>query len=214
MAAVFQQDLNLDVGLDAQIILTGFTTALAQVGIGLPGATQPTAVLDIRATPEDPSPLVSLSTSSGLTFGVAPPAPAGLTVTEQGGLAVVGASPTVQVGVSETIVSTVASTTALSNVATTTFALGNVAFVTAGAGSYYIWSPGDPNTPNGTTVVAGAGSTGNWLLFGTLTVAVAATLAQALLGYDYLQYDLVVTWPNAAQTKLFAGRVWVSTTLS
>jgi len=216
VAALFTLPLNLDVGCDSQLLVSCFSSTYAQ--LGLLGAT---GLLEIRATPWDPTPLVSItttpSTQGGLVHGVCPPAPTGLAVSEPGGLASMGpsivATGTPTLTGPTGLTTTVATTTALSALPTGSFVLGSVAFVTGGAGTYYLWSPLDPSTPNGTTILAGA-SGGNWLQCGTTTITVTALAATLCQGYDTLQWDEFVIWGGGQTTKLLSGPVLVAQSVS
>ena len=84
---------------------------------------------------------------------------------------------------------------------------GAIAFVQAGIGGYYAWSPNDPNTPNGSTIVAAPGGLGNWLYAVTVQPNIPAALLEPLLGIVQGSWDLLVTWSNGTQSKIFEG-VW------
>jgi hypothetical protein len=217
MGALFSLPLNLDVGCDTQLIVNCFSSTYAQLGIL--GAT---GLLEIRASPWDPAPLVTITTTpgaqGGLVYGVTFPSPAGLAVSEQGGLAALGPSSSLTTGIQSltgpgSVATTQATTGALSALATAPFFLGAVALVTAGPGTYYMWSPLDPSTPNGSTILAGA-SGGNWLQVGTATITVSAAAALTCSGYDTLSWDLLTIWGNGTTTKLLDGQVLVSQTIS
>ena len=106
----------------------------------------------------------------------------------------------------------VASVAALEATATGAYILGTLAFVSAAAGAYYAWSPLDPSTPNGTTILAGAGGTGCWLWAGTFSLSLTATATAALVGYDYAQWGMLVTFGDGEVVEVVSGRVYAFTT--
>lgn len=211
MPAPFSTPLNIAAGEDFQSILTFFASDLAQVD--LTAATS--VVMSIYITPEDAAPLVTLSTTSGpegvLTLGPAPPVPVGLFATGQAVLASLGTAAFLQNGILATVVDTVANVAALEVLDTTSYVLSNVVFVTdpvAGSG-YYQWSLGDTRTPNGTTIVAGNASTGNWLLCGSLTIDIVGAATALLAGYSRAESKVVVTWADSTTSLVFAGPVYI-----
>jgi hypothetical protein len=209
MVAPFAPPLNISTDCDYQVILTCYASDLAQVDISACTA----ALLELFITPSDAYPRISVSLESGnLAFGVAPPAPTGLFILEQGGLAQLGTAAYAQPGIQATIVDTVSSIAALEALVTTNYLLSNTVFLTAGSGQYFQWSPLDTRTPNGTTIVAGLGGTGNWLLVGTVTISIPASMTAALAGNDRAGYNLFVTWGNYATTLFASGTAYISTT--
>jgi hypothetical protein len=85
------------------------------------------------------------------------------------------------------------------------FDIGTIAFVQGGIGAYYAWSPNDPNTPNGTTIIAAPGGLGNWLYAVTVQPNIPAALLAPLLGTVQGTWDLLVTWSNGTQSKILEG---------
>jgi hypothetical protein len=208
-AAPFAPPLTIATDCDYQVVLTCYASDLAQVDISACQA----AVLELYVTPQDPSPLISVSLESGnLVMGVAPPVPEGLFVIEQGDLAQLGTAAYAQPGIVATIVDTVASIAALEALPTSGYQLSNVVLVTGGAGQYFQFSPGDTRTPNGTTIVAAYEASGNWLLCGTVTISIPASMAGALTGFDTAKYNLFVSWDNYATSLFMSGTAYVGTT--
>ena len=207
MSSSFSQDFNVTAGDDAQVIVTCFASDLAQVDIS--AATS--ASLALYITPEDPAPLATVTTTPGpsgsLVFGIGPPVPEGLFATSQASLAQLGTASFTQLGVQATIVAIVANIGALQALPTTNYVLSNVVFVT-GVG-YYQWSPLDSRTPSGTTIVAGAGSTGNWLLFGTVTISLKAAATALLAGWDRAVAVMTVTWSDTTTTQFLSGTAFI-----
>ena len=205
MSSYAQLDISVDTYCDyvQPIVLLGD----GDVFIGL---TVTSAQMTIRATPQDVAPIVQVTTASGLSFGVAPPAPVGAQCANLYEVLDLPGPPIVQNTPPCPILVTVANLTALASASTTGLTMGQFAFVTAGIGSYYAWSPGDPNTPNGTTIVASTGSTaGNWLLAVTVQIQIPQLLLLPLVGIAQAAWDLLVTWPNGTISKIFQGRVFV-----
>jgi hypothetical protein len=200
-------DLQVTVGCSFSAVATVSATLGAQ--LGLLGAT---GELRVAITPEDDAPLVDVTTTSSdqgeLTFGVTFPSPAGLPAASGGALVQLGTLPSVATSVPQ-VSATVATLVALGNLTTTPFSLGSVAYVTASSGSYFAWSPLDPSTPNGTTIIAGAGATGNWLLCGTVTIELTPTATAALQGYDVALWTLLVTFGDGEVVPLMGGRIFV-----
>jgi hypothetical protein len=212
MSAPFNQDLNLDASCDSQFILTCYASDLSQLDIS--AATSVT--LEMRVTTEDAQPLITL-TGADIVTGIAPPVPEGLFLTEPGPLAKLGPAAFAALGVSALVVDSVADIAALEALPTTNFVLSNVVFVATGGpitgGSFYQWSLADTRTPDASKIVAGAGATGNWLLFGTMTVNLTAAAAAALVGWDSAVFDVLVTWASGAITKLVSGRALIEQTV-
>ena len=220
MSALFDLPLSLDASTDFYALVTCIGQDYVPISIA-PGAT---AKLEIKATALDPSALVTVTTtpssSGGLLFGVGLPSPAGTScmteaaVSEHG---FPGSATTVPPVANQGSVATLA---ALGTLDPTSFIEGDVVFVTASPGAFYAWSPGDPNTPNGTTIIAGAElppdylTTGNWLYCGTVAVTLTAQALAAIAGYDYAVYDVTVTWANGTTTKLLGRRITIDQTIS
>lgn len=209
MSALLELPLNLDVGVDFALLVTILGSNGAQVAF--PGLV---AELAVRVSPLDASPLFTLTTTPGptgsLALGVAPPAPTGANCTILPELEALGAPFTLSTSPPAPIVATVATLTALATQPTTGFSVGEVALVEASAGALYQWSPADPLTPNGTTIVAGV--SGNWLLAATVGIVVTAAAAALLAGSDQGVYDLVLTWTAGTTFKLLSGPVTVQPT--
>jgi hypothetical protein len=209
MSAYARLQLSLDTYCDYQ---QTFTFLASSQAVGLVVAS---AVLTIANNPETPTSLLQLTTSASssgqLIFGVACPSPVGATCSNLAELVALGSGsltsgPPVPPAVGET-----STLTSLAAYVTTGLVVGDAVFVQAGRGSYYAWSPLDPNTPNGQAVIASTSATGNWLLCGTVTITIAAcAVAPALVG---TYWNLLVTWSNGTTSKLFAGEVEVSQSL-
>lgn len=209
MSALIQQDLYVDTFCD---IVVGLLVQSA--GATMVGLTVTSAQLTVRVTPQDVSPLLVATTAAGqLTFGVAPPPPVGAQCANVSELE--AAAPlTVITTPPEPTVETFASLAAMAAFNASALTVGQLAIVTAGVGSFYQWSPGDTNTPNGTTIVASTGGTaGNWLLAVTVQIQVAQALLLPLLGTSQAQYDLLVTWSNGTTTKLLEGAWYTDQTV-
>jgi hypothetical protein len=202
--------LQFVVGSSFQETVTIFSLALAQ--LGLVGAT---AELVVRATPSDPAPLFTVSTtpsaSGSLTLGVTFPRPGGVAAAGVGALQQFGPGSTATTDLPP-ITASVADLTALALLATGSYGIGVCAFVQAGAGSYFLWSPSDPSTPNGTTVVAGSG--GNWLLAGTVVINLTATATSVLVGFDSVRLDLIATLADGSVVPLIEALVPVRPTIA
>lgn len=213
MGALF----DLPLALDASCDFFAFVTCIGQDYVPLE-VDCTSAILEIRATALDVSPLVTVTTTSGssggLLFGVALPPPAGAqcatesAVTEHG---LPGSVSTVPPVVNQGSVATLA---ALSNLDATSFTEGDVVFVTSTPGLFFQWSPGDPRPANGTTIVAGFASAGKWLLACTVVITLTAQALAAIAGYDFLVYDLIVTWSDGTKTKFLGRRGTVDQTIS
>ena len=199
-------DLTLPAGSD--FTTTALVSSTTGAQLGLVGAT---AVLSAYVTPADAAPLFQVSTTASaagsLVLGVTFPPPAGLAAPNGAGLEQLGVLPSVSTALPVPPVATVATLAALGALSTTAYSLGSVAFVLAGAGAYYAWSPLDPSTPNGTTIVAGVG--GNWLWYSTVTVTISAASAATLAGYDLARWSLVVTFGDGEVVTLLFGRIVV-----
>jgi hypothetical protein len=197
-------DLTLTAGTDFSATVTVSSFLGAQLGF-----LNASAELTAYITPMDPAPLFQVSTAGSaagsLALGVTFPAPAGLAASGSGALEQLGLA-TVTTGLPPTS-ATVANLIALAALPTTSYVLGTLAFVSSGSGSYYAFSPDDPSTPNGTTVVAGVG--GNWLLAGTVGIDISAASTAALAPYSYAAWALVVTLADGEQVPLLAGQIYV-----
>jgi len=205
MSAFAQQDLYLDTYCD---LAEGITVLLG--GNTFAGISASSAQLSIRATPLDALPLVQVpmaSGSPGVTFGVAPPMPVGAQCTNLAELQAFNEPPVVQTLAPGPVVLTVATVAALAAASTTGYTVGEYAFVQAGNGAYYAWSPGDTNVPNWSTVVPGIG--GNWLLGVTVVITIPQSLLAPLIGTSQAQWDLLVTWPNGTTNRLLEGTVFI-----
>lgn len=212
MSALVQTSLSLDTYCDFAASFT-LLSPNSQIA-GLVGCT---AQMAIRATPTDPTLVVVTTTSSSsglLSFGVAPPAPVGGACTNLAELLALGSPLSLQTTPPAPISATFATTAAMAAADTTNLTLGTIDFVTAGPGSYFMWSPGDPNTPNGTTIIArtGTGPAGNWLLCGTVNATIAAAAMVNLLGVEQAYFDLLVTFGSGGNVtaKLLEGPVFVT----
>ena len=173
------------------------------------------AVLTIKATPLDPAPLVRATLAGGqLTFGVAPPPPVGAQCACLAELDALGGPPLVDLDPPAPVVLTVATLAALAAADTSPYALGDCAFVQAGQGAYYAWSPLDPNTPNGTTIIAGLGGTGNWLLAVTVQVSIPLATLVPLVGTAQATYSLLVTWSQGGTSSLLEGTAYIDQSTS
>jgi hypothetical protein len=53
---------------------------------------------------------------------------------------------------------------------------------------------------------------GNWLLWGSATVAITPAATALLAGYSKGVFNLVTTWSDGTASRLFAGDVWVAQT--
>ena len=207
MAAFLQLDIQLDTYVDVDLPITILLGGSVFAGLAPAsgGSTVP-GVFTFRQTPLDVAPLLVCPQASG-SFGVAPPAPVGaqcacLQELEQqyGGPAVL------QVGAPQVLVATVATTAALAALATTGLAQGDIAFVTAGTGSYWAWSPADPNTAAANVVPStAAGSVGNWLLWPTIRLQVPAAQLLPFVGLAQGTWDFRVQWANGTTSKLLEG---------
>jgi hypothetical protein len=212
MSATAALDLSLDVGADAVALVT--LSGLGGLLIACAGAT---AQLGVRATDLDPSPLFTISTTGGalgqLTFGVAQPS-GGLAASSANALAQAAYPFTPSTAAPTPVTYTPSTIAAMAALSTTGVAAGTIAFVQAALGSWFAWSPGDTNTPNGATIVTSTSGTvaGNWLLMGTVTISITAAATLLLSGYNQAFYDLVVTWGNGTKTKLLSGNVWIAQT--
>ncbi len=208
MAVPLPLSLDLTLTPGTSYAATIRVSTMAGALLGLPGAT---AELDVFVTPLDPAPLLSVTTTSSasgsLIVGASFAGPAGLAATTGASLGQLGPSPTVSADI-PIVSATFASLSALASLPTTTYSLGTVAFVTASEGSYYGWSPLDPSTPNGTTIVAGSG--GNWLLYGTVIVTLTASGLAALGGWDRAAWALRATLADGEVVPLVSGRVYVA----
>ncbi len=217
MSAILSAALYLDTFCDSAQAWTIYSTNSQSAG--LVGAT---VQLAIRAVPTDATPLVLVTTTVGpsglITLGVAPPAPLGAACSNLAELLALGAPFSLVNAPPAPVGSTVATLAALAALPTTPLVVGAVAFVTAGVGAYYLWSPGDANTPNGTTIVAttSGGTAGNWLLSGTVTVTITAAAMAALVGIEQASFDLLVTWGSGGGTtsKLVEGPVYIEQTIA
>jgi hypothetical protein len=214
MAALFRQDLELDTYADFWVcfqVLTG-SSAAAMLDLAQGAAT---AVLAIRATPSDATPLVQVSTtatsSGSLQLGVALPAPAGASAVNEASLEAILAqgTPLLASTAPGPVTIVAASVAALEAVGSTSLAEGTIAEVTSGTGAFYAFSPSSTLTPNGTTIVHATDGGGNWLLVGTVVVAIAQAAMGNLVGTSGAAYDLLVTWPNGTTMKLLEGYVTV-----
>ena len=206
MSALLQAALYLDTFCDfsQQWTIVGSNGPL----VATPGAT---VTLTVRATPTDPTPILQVSTSSGIALGVALPAPVGAPCTNLAEILATGLPLTLQTTPPIPIAVTV-TTTALAALVTTGYTLGQIAFVQAGAGSYFAWSPADANTPNGSTIIQGAGATGNWLLCGTFNLTIPAAAMAGLVGVENAFFDLLVTM-GGITTKVVEGPVYTDQTI-
>jgi hypothetical protein len=181
MAALLQYPLNLDTGTDFS---ASWTWGLAQNELtSFVGAT---AQLMIRETPADLTPLLSISTtpnaSGGVYLGQAPPGPFGATVTTLAALVAYNPSA---------------------------LAAGTLVYVQTPA-SYYSWTPGGSQVPDGVTIIDGIG--GQWLLTATIVVKIANAAMATLVGTVQASYDLLVTWADGTITKFLEGPVYVDQT--
>ena len=207
--------LNLDTGCDFLGVYT--VTGGSGAVVGLSGAT---AELAIKLAPQDTTPIVVITTtpgpSGGLTLGVAPPSPSGSACVSNVSLEALGGPATVQEGVFGLAENTVSLVT-LAPLPTSALVLGSVVLVTS-TGQFFMWSPGDTSTPNGTTIVASTATypsvAGNWLLYGTVTITLTNAATTSLLGTNEAYFDLVVTWSNSTMRKLFAGTVQIAQTVA
>jgi hypothetical protein len=141
-----------------------------------------TAVMQIRVTPEDPNPVISLSstpsTQGAVYLGVAPPGPFG---------------------------ETVADVAALAAYDTTDVVSGTIFYVVAGP-AWYAWDPGGVQIPDGVTIVAGDG--GNWLLCGTIVINIKQAAMPALQGVSKARYNVLVTFSNGTTSNYMEGPVY------
>ena len=215
MGALLTMPLNLDVGVDQAVLVTLLGQNGAQ--IALQGITA--AELAVSLTSLDAQPLAEVTTapsaSGSLTFGVAPPSPVGANVASFAELEAQGLPLTLSTSAPVPVVATAATVAALEALSTTGYTVGEIAILASGgAGSFYQWSPGDPGTPNGTTVIAATGSPspGNWLLAGTIAIVLTAAAAALFAGYASGVFDLVVTWADGTRTKILAGPILVTQT--
>ena len=205
MSAFAEQDLYLDTYCD---LAEGITVLLG--GNTFAGISASSAQFSIRATPLDTLPLVQVpmaSGSPGVSFGVAPPFPVGQQCANLSELQAFNEPPVVQTMAPGPVVLTVDTLEALAAASTTDYTVGVYAFVQAGNGAYYAWSPDDTNVPNWSTVVPGQG--GNWLLGVTVQITIPQALLAPLVGTSQAQWDLLVTWPNGTTNKLLEGTVFV-----
>ena len=209
MAAFVQLDIAADSHCDLVLPVT-----ILLGGTVFAGLTVASAAFTLRATAADPMPIALASTSfgMGLTFGVAPPSPVGAQCTNLAELeADYDGPPVVQTSPPNAIVATVAGLAALASLAATGFTLGQYAFVQAGAGAYWAWSPGDTRTPDGKTIVASTAPSpapaGNWLLAPTVLVHIPAASLAGLVGISQAVYDLLVTWADGTVSKILEGAV-------
>ena len=200
-------DLQVTVGTSFFAALTISASSGAQ--LGLLGAT---AELRVSVSPADPQPLVDVTTTpgadGGLLLGVTFPPLGGVAVSNGSGLVQLGGLPLVTTSL-PTPALFVADVPTLEAAATAAYVLGTVAFVESGAGAYYNWSPNDPSTPNGTTIVAGLGGSGNWLQAGTVNISFTPAATAALVGYDIASWVLLVTFADGEVVPLVGGMVVV-----
>ncbi len=214
MGALLALDLNVDAGVDQAVLVTLLGQNGAQ--IALQGVTA--AELALSLTSLDSQPLAEVTTtpssSGSLTFGVAPPAPTGANVASVAQLEAQGLPLTLSTSSSVPVVATVANVAALETLATAGLTVGQIAILASGgAGAFYQWSPADPGTPNGTTIIASSESpAGNWLLAGTVAIVLTAATAALFAGFASGIWDLVLTWADGTHTKLLGGRVFVTQT--
>jgi hypothetical protein len=203
--APFRFDLSLAVGCDGLATVTVLNPALAQLGVQATSAE-----LAVRITAADPAPVFTVSTVAGasgsLVFGATFPPPAGIVASNEAGLSGFTFGTNVSTE-PPPLAATVANVAALATLPTSSFQIGSGVFVQT-PGVWYVWSPSDPSTPSSPTVIAGVG--GNWLLAGTLTVAVSAASSLLLAGYSKGVFDVVLTWADGTKTRAFEGSVWVA----
>jgi hypothetical protein len=213
VSALVIQNLSLDVSCDFQALVT--LTGQTATQVGIEGAT---AVMSVFATPMDAAPLFQVSTTPGangsLVFGVGLPAPVGANCTSLAAIEDLGLPLNVSLAPPVPLDSQVASLAALAALDTTLLTVGDIAFVQASTGSWFAWSPSDPGTPNGTTIIAstGPGPVGNWLLAGCLSIAITAAATALIAGNDQAFYDVLVSWANGTTTKLLGGLAFVAQT--
>ena len=215
MSALVPYDLTLDAGTDFTAVVT--ITGQTATQLAMPGAT---AQLMIRGFAFDATPLITVSTtattSGSLSLGVGLPAPVGSACTNLNSVEQLGMPLVLSTANPSPVIATVASLSALASYSTVGITLGEVAFVSAGNGTWYAWSPADTNPPNGSTIIAtsSSGPAGNWLLCGTITITITAAAAAALVGFENATYDLLVFWPNGTSSKLMSGPVAVLQTIT
>jgi hypothetical protein len=205
----FRLPMPLQVGCDLYMAVT--VLGLNQAQLGFLAAT---ATLEARITPGDGvAPLFAVSTTSdtsgGLQFGVTFPPPAGIAAMGAAALEQLAPGSTVLATLPPPLVSVV-DLSDLEAFGTAGVVIGAIAFVEE-LGDYFAWSPGDPSTPNGTTIILGNGTppsvAGNWLLAGTIIIRVTAAATAAFAGIQVGTFDLLVTCADGTVVNLLTGPV-------
>lgn len=205
MTAFVQLDLFLDTYVDVDVPITILLGGSVFAGlVPASGSGVSSGAFVFRQTSSDPTPLLTVPMASA-GYGVAPPAPIGaacasLQQIEQA----YGGPAVVQTGAPQVLVATVASTAALAAMSTAGLNAGDIAFVSSGKGSYFAWSPGDPNTPSA-SVIASTSSAGNWLLWPTIRLQIPAASMAPFVGIAQGVWDFIVPWGNGTSSKILEG---------